>query len=319
MAKAGVVYIGTNDGIVTISDPGATGRWRRVGHTLAGYRVQAIVAHDALTILATAAGAGLQRSTDGGTTWQEIVSEDVLALGLHPTDSMTVYAITTSGTMQRSTNSGMTWLPCSAFQPAPSLPTVSGFQTAHILIASGMETNASAWSMLVGVDDQLWVSHTAGETWERSSFTSHAPISGLAVAPQPPNHLFLAAGGHLYRSSESPQWEHIVPLGDGQEFTGALVTLKGKPEVVLAAVRDDAGMPSLVRSDDNGATWHMAAAPAELQGIITVIAPVGHNQDWAWAATESGQLLATTDRGRTWPLVRQDLSTVWSLAPVRLA
>ncbi len=68
MAKAGLVYIGTADGLVILSDPGATGRWRKIGHELVGQAVQAIAAETALAVL-VATPLGVLRSNDGGQTW----------------------------------------------------------------------------------------------------------------------------------------------------------------------------------------------------------------------------------------------------------
>ncbi len=68
MAKAGIVYVGTTDGLAIYSDPGGTGRWRRVGHSLQGKAVRALLADDALTLIAVADGAAL-RTADGGQTW----------------------------------------------------------------------------------------------------------------------------------------------------------------------------------------------------------------------------------------------------------
>jgi len=68
MAKAGVVYIGTADGLVVLSDPGATGRWRKIGHELVGQAVQAIAAETALAVL-VATPQGVLQSGDGGQTW----------------------------------------------------------------------------------------------------------------------------------------------------------------------------------------------------------------------------------------------------------
>lgn len=69
MAKAGIVYVGTEDGIVIFSDPGGTGRWRNIGHELRGRHVAALAAADALT-LTVRTDVGAQHSSDGGRSWQ---------------------------------------------------------------------------------------------------------------------------------------------------------------------------------------------------------------------------------------------------------
>jgi hypothetical protein len=66
MAKAGIVYVGTANGLVIYSDPGGIGRWRRVGQTLEGLTIRAIAAADALTLTVTIDGQAAQGSTDGG-------------------------------------------------------------------------------------------------------------------------------------------------------------------------------------------------------------------------------------------------------------
>lgn len=80
MAKAGIVYVGTSDGLVTYSDPGGTRRWRRVGQALEGERVRAILAADALTLLVIAGGA--RRTTDGGQSWVAAPEEEARLLAL---------------------------------------------------------------------------------------------------------------------------------------------------------------------------------------------------------------------------------------------
>jgi len=79
MAKAGIVYVGTTDGLVTYSDPGGIGRWRRVGRALAGSPVRAIAAADALH-LTVLAGEESRRSDDGGQSWGPAPRADADAL-----------------------------------------------------------------------------------------------------------------------------------------------------------------------------------------------------------------------------------------------
>ncbi len=68
MAKASLVYVGTTNGLITLSDPGGTGRWRQIGTTLEGQPINAVAAEDALTLVVTTPN-GAQRSDDGGQNW----------------------------------------------------------------------------------------------------------------------------------------------------------------------------------------------------------------------------------------------------------
>jgi photosystem II stability/assembly factor-like uncharacterized protein len=72
MAKAGIVYAGTDDGLLVFSDPGGSGRWRQVAQHLAGKRILAIAAADALIITVNVAGEPARQSHDGGQLWTEL-------------------------------------------------------------------------------------------------------------------------------------------------------------------------------------------------------------------------------------------------------
>jgi photosystem II stability/assembly factor-like uncharacterized protein len=80
MAKAGIVYVGTADGLATYADPGSTGRWRRVGHSLAGAAVGAILAADEQTLMAATDDGQTLHSDDGGRTWGPAAGPDAESL-----------------------------------------------------------------------------------------------------------------------------------------------------------------------------------------------------------------------------------------------
>jgi hypothetical protein len=96
----------------------------------------------------------------------------------------------------------------------------------------------------------------------------------------------------------------------------ALGLLAGKEEVLLAAI---AGGTSLVRSEDNGASWQPAAVDGGLRGGVTVIVPSSYHMDFVWAGTDAGQLLRSDDRGRSWREVGAEPAAIRSLAVVRVA
>ncbi|NJP05876.1 MAG: hypothetical protein HC837_09760 [Chloroflexaceae bacterium] len=76
MAKAGIVYAGSEQGLFIVSDPGGTGRWRQRAHTLQGQPVLAIAALHALSLLVLIKHTGLLQSSDGGQTWQPLRSSE---------------------------------------------------------------------------------------------------------------------------------------------------------------------------------------------------------------------------------------------------
>jgi photosystem II stability/assembly factor-like uncharacterized protein len=81
MAKAGIIYVGTSQGLVIYSDPGGSGRWRRVGVSLEGQPIEQIRATDALNLTVLSASVVLQTS-DGGQHWS--TSSDHTLLTMRP-------------------------------------------------------------------------------------------------------------------------------------------------------------------------------------------------------------------------------------------
>ena len=115
MAKAGLLFVGTDDGIVLFSDPGGTGRWLRIGQELHGRRIRAVwpAVDTPLVVLVAVEGAGLQRSADGGQSWQEVLDADVRSLTGHPRDPQALYLGTANGEVHRSADDGQSWELCS--------------------------------------------------------------------------------------------------------------------------------------------------------------------------------------------------------------
>lgn len=70
MAKAELVLIGTDDGVVLLSNPGGIGRWLKSAHALRGQAVIATWAHpNDPTQMLCSDSTHLWRSTDGGQQW----------------------------------------------------------------------------------------------------------------------------------------------------------------------------------------------------------------------------------------------------------
>jgi photosystem II stability/assembly factor-like uncharacterized protein len=69
MAKAGIVYVGTADGLATYTDPSGKGSWRRREHNLAGRQIRAILAVDDRTLIVAPVGGEPLFTADGGLSW----------------------------------------------------------------------------------------------------------------------------------------------------------------------------------------------------------------------------------------------------------
>lgn len=306
MAKAGIVYAGTTDGLVTLSDPGGVGRWRRVAHELRGHAVHALQAQNALELLAAVAGMGLQRTTDGGQTWQCLLDADVAAIAVHPAMPEQLCALTSDGTVQRSNNHGATWHAVFRLEaPHHAATLIAPYDPQHLYVTQGNV-------VLAGAD--------AGATWSQYGAAFASEVTELVAVPGPDQRLFAAAEGRIYRTVVGAQadWQPVALPGDVPARRVVLTVLPGKQPVLLAAAAT-ADKVLLVRSEDYGAGWQAVQVNVPLTEEVSVIMPASYHMDTVWAGTTAGQLLRSDDRGRTWSEIAREAVAITSLAVVRLA
>jgi len=299
MAKAGVLLIGTDDGIVLFSDPGGTGRWLRVGRELRGQVVSAVWLDYATPLLALALieGRGLWRSEDGGRTWRSVLEQPVVALaGGDRHAPSRAFALLSDGALLSSQDSGASWQPAgSSAAPAPAGPPQLSLVGAERLLLS--QANG------------IWASPDQGAHWTQQLATASAP-QGLAALPDQPDSWYALVEGQLHGVTDGSAWvAEQAPPGQAP-----LAALPGKTPTLLLA-----SATGIQRSDDHGASWQPTAIDQPWSGSISVIAPARYNPDVAIASSRAGTLALSTDRGRTWQTLRSDLAPAHSISAARLA
>ncbi|MEO7909681.1 MAG: hypothetical protein ABIV47_08540 [Roseiflexaceae bacterium] len=301
MAKAGLLFVGTDDGAVLFSNPNNIGRWLRIGQPFRGQAVRAIwpLADNPLVVFAAVQGLGLQRSDDGGQSWRATLDLDIAGvLGHHSTPSV-LYAWSVGGELYSSDDAGEHW----------AGRALDGRAAQGVI---GLVVAADAPRQLyLAQADGVWASSDAGATWAR--FGERAPDSVQALAAHPTH------SGRLYAVAASTLYECDATIGRWQRHQsappvdGPLTILAGQQPVVLAKAGD-----SIARGDEIGASWTTAALDSGWNGQITVITPASYHIDTAFAGSAGGRLATSADRGRTWQLVKQDLPAIRSIAAARL-
>jgi len=301
MAKAGLLFVGTDDGLVLFSNPNNIGRWLRIGQPFREKVVRAVWPHadNPLVVVAAVAGMGVQRSDDGGQSWQRALDVEAGAIVGARSASNQLYLSTADGAIYRSDDAGATWASCApGGWPASS-------DTQLVVAAKDAET------VYVGSSGgSVWVSHDGGSGWARFGDSLAAPVAALSESFRPMEMLLALAGGALYQS-DGTAWQ---ALGLPEPAMQALATLAGQAPVWLVA--QAAG--GIARSDDGGATWTVANIEGPSTAPIGVIVPVSYHIDTAFAGDSAGQLLTSGDRGRNWQLVKQNLAPIRSIAAARL-
>ncbi len=259
--------------------------WREVGPAASGGRVAAVAgtASDPFLYYVGAAGGGVWKSSDGGTSWDPVFTKQAVgavgAVVIDPKNKATVWVGTGEGNprndvsygdgVYKSTDGGGTWhnvgvrgaryIPRIAINP--SNPNV-------VLVAAVGDFYSD------NPNGGVWRTGDGGRTWQHT--LSVGPQSGgsdIAIDPSNPNIVFagiwqvrrvpwsLSSGGPadgLYRSGDGGKsWAKLSGHGLPGGLMGriGLAIAPSNPRRVYALIQSKAGI--LWRSDDSGDTWRL--------------------------------------------------------------
>ncbi|MFN4147074.1 MAG: VPS10 domain-containing protein [Runella sp.] len=177
----------------------------------------------------------------------------------------------------------------------------------------------------ISFGDGMYKSTDAGKTWQHIGLKESMAIAHIAVHPQNPEVLFVAAlGNHwgpnkergVYRSKDGGKtWQQVLAKNDS---TGAVDVVfdPTNSSILYAAMWQSfrnhhmmsSGGPGsgLYKSTDGGDTWKLISQnpgmPKGLLGKIGIaVAPTNGNRLWAMIENkEKGGLYTSTDGGQTW-------------------
>jgi hypothetical protein len=105
----------------------------------------------------------LQRSLDGGHSWQDVMQNDHTLL-CYATNEQEVWAGGRAGTLFHSVDSGLTWV---QVQPSIKARTL-GSDVNHIELQGRLEIVVST------VSDEIWISRDGGRSWENRMPPEHS-------------------------------------------------------------------------------------------------------------------------------------------------
>jgi len=181
MAKAELLFVGTDTGLLQYSNPGGIDRWLRSGHSLPGSDIVAIWAHpDDPTQLLCSDGEQLYESSDGGQHWSDPIELGITAFIASQSSPERILARTDSDAIL-STDSGENWrriAPADRIAAANDVLTLSTALRAHTSSDGGASWQPDEpWRYRAASHDGV---HVAGV-----SLTGVCTINGGAIEPAP--------------------------------------------------------------------------------------------------------------------------------------
>ncbi len=305
------------------------------------------------TIFTGTGDGGVQRSTDGGQTWTQVLFHTTTALAVSPAyaASGTVYAgvkETTDGpgALYRSTDGGATWQKSNTAIPATRNGgglTITALRFAGDgSVLAGVSYSAPGYGPAGGA---VYRSANGGQTWQlvADGLSAYA-VFDVASASQPEDvephaSLMLYAGtnGGLYQfgiaqfdPAEQGAWFSAGPRGGraqalavSPDFANDGVAFSG--EWLMGRAGDQSGL-GFFKSTDWGATWQASSKGVELAAFPYGSAVHGYafspsfaTDRTVFAATWAG-LFKSTDGGAAWQwLPRATFGAPGSMASVAAA
>jgi len=241
----------------------------------------------------------------------------------------TYYFGAEGGGVWKTTDAGHTWLNISdkyfnttgigAISVAPSDPNV-------IYVGTG-ETNMRS---NITPGDGVYKSTDGGKTWKHIGLDDTQFISSIAIDPDNPDLVYVAAMGHawgtnsergIFRSTDGGKtWKKILYVNDQ---TGAIdLSMDPNNSRILYAAMWQAythswtvssGGPGsgIYKSINGGNSWanitHNPGLPKGVLGKIGItVSGANSNRVWALVEAKHGGLFRSDDAGKTWKLVGKD-------------
>lgn len=327
----GTILVGTaGQGILRSVDDGST--WHRLGLKEAiefdgVVRSLAVDPSDPARILA-GADAGMCISTDGGAHFSRVDSPmnglTVWAIAFDPSNPRNVYAGTgapSRARMYRSTDGGLRWTALGVELPE----FCKGVNRPRILsICVNPVSGNEVW---FGVEEGgAWRSNDCGDTWTRvdtpESGISNSDIHAIAVLP-PANgkslkHVILSVNSVFESTNDGETWAGKASKDrfDGMYYTRTVQVVDAAGDELLLAIGD--GTPgtrtAIYRSADRGETWMRALLHTAPNSTVWAFGAHASDRSLLFAGTKYGDLLRSTDGGRSWFKEWREFSEITAVA-----
>lgn len=246
-------------------------------------------------------------------------------------DQLTYYMGTTGGGVWKTTDAGQQWTNVSdGYFKTGSVGAVSVSESHPNIVFAGMGEHAPR-GVMTSYGDGVYKSTDAGKTWSHMGLTETRHISRIAIHPDNPDMIWVAAQGALhgpnkergiYKSTDGGEtWRQVLYIND---LTGCseLVIDHHNPRVLYAAMWEHLRKPwqvisggagsGLYKSTDGGETWFPIENGIPEEKGKMAISVSRANPELVYALVESdsqkekGGLFLSENGGGSWNRVSSD-------------
>ena len=242
-----------------------------------------------------------------------------------PGNANIVYVATASGGLWKTTNGGVTWKPIFERQGTISIGDIALAPSNPDVIWVG--TGESKTRNSVSFGDGVYKSTDGGKTWQHMGLRESERVSAIAIHPQNPDVVFVAAQGHafgpndergVYMTSDGGKtWTRTLYI-DREHGASDLEMDASNPNVLYAGMwsferkpwthRSGSEKGGVFKSIDGGRTWNkLTNGLPKLIGRVGVrAAPSNPNVVYAILEAKEGTLYRSDDRGETFKQVSKN-------------
>jgi photosystem II stability/assembly factor-like uncharacterized protein len=251
----------------------------------------------------------------------------VTAVAGVPGNSEVFYVGAADGGIFRTDNGGTTWKALFQYESVASIGALAVDPLNPQIIWAG--TGEANVRNDVSFGDGIYKSTDGGAHWKRMGLEHSFQISRIAIDPQHPGTVMVAAMGSPYADDEDrgiyrttdggATWQKVLFVGSGVGISDLAMNLENPQVLFAAAYRfrrtpwnySDAGPEDAIyRSIDGGTSWQrlsghgLPAAPVGRIGLA--IAPSASNVVYAVMGSNEGVLWRSDDSGDHWSLVSKN-------------